>query len=508
VKHVSAHIEVEDIHKRFGGVHALRGVSLSIERASIVGLVGENGAGKSTLGKIIGGLIQPDGGHVRISGEEMRFRAPRDALRAGVAMITQELSIVPARSTVENVFLGVEQATAGVVSKREILKRYRSLAELTGFDIDPATRAGDLRVAEQIRVEIMRALARNANAIVMDEVTAALTFDEAKRLFEIVQTLRGRGTTIIYVSHFLDEVLALVDHVHVMRDGELVKSGPASEETPESLVTAMVGRQLELTFPEKRRPAADAPVVFEAKGISRDGVLHGIDVSVRAGEIVGIAGLIGSGRSEFVRAIFGADRSDTGTIEVGGKQVKIKSPGDAVRAGIAMLPESRKDQGLMLQRSIIENVTLPHLRAVSRGGVVSARKEAAEVKDLATRLDVRTSSLSAQVGTLSGGNQQKVLFAKWLLRRPVVLMADEPTRGVDVGAKLQIYELLTSLAAEGLGVLLISSELEEVLGLSHRVLVMREGAIVAEFDGDDFDQEQVMQAAFAAGVDATPRHAA
>jgi ABC-type sugar transport system ATPase subunit len=497
----SPHVDLRDIHKRFGGVHAVRGVSLSCERGQILGLVGENGAGKSTIGKVLAGLVRPDSGRVLIGGEEQRFREPRDALDAGIAIITQELAIVPRRSVVENVFLGREDRRLGlVVDAAAVGRRYAELAELTGFDIPSDTKAGDLPVAQQIRVEIMRALARNANVIVMDEVTAALTMDESARLFEIIRTLRERGTTVVYISHFLKEVLVLCDDVMVMRDGALVKRSSAAAETPDSLVTAMVGRALELTFPPKRELPENAPVICEVKGLRRAKIVNDVSLSVRAGEIVGIAGLIGSGRSEFARVLFGADRSDGGTVEMLGESVRIKSPGDAVRAGMAMVPESRKDQGLMMRRSIVENVALPHLRGVSRAGVIEGAREKDEVSDIARQLDVRTSSLKALVGTLSGGNQQKVLFAKWLLRTPRLLIADEPTRGVDVGAKQEIYKLIASLAAEGLGVLLISSELEEVIGLSHRVLVMREGRLVAEFAGDAVDQGSVMRAAFGHGV--------
>jgi ABC-type sugar transport system ATPase subunit len=488
-------IEVEEVHKRFGGVHAVRGVSLGFDAGTIVGLVGENGAGKSTIGKMIAGLLRPDEGRILVAGQEVRFHTPRDALRAGIGIITQELSIIPSRSVVENVFLGIEQASFGLVSKPALRKRYAELAELTGFEIEPETKARDLRTAEQIRVEIMRALARDARVIVMDEVTAALTFDESERLFEIVRTLRERGTSVVYVSHFLQEVLALVDEVFVMRDGLLVKQAPASEETPKSLVTAMVGRSLDVVFPPRPPVPDDAPVVCSMKGITRAGVVEDVSIDVRAGEVVGLAGLIGSGRTELVRCVFGADPLDSGTVEMLGEPVKIRKPGDAVRAGIAMVPESRKDQGLMMGLSISENVTLPHLDQVSNGGVINGGREGSAVRALTERLGVRAPSIRTLVETLSGGNQQKVLFAKWLFRSPRFLIADEPTRGVDVGAKQQIYELIASLAEQGLGVLLISSELEEVLGLSHRVLVMREGRIVAEFP-QGVSQETVMQAAF------------
>lgn len=498
-------LEVDGLHKHFGGIHAVRGVTLQIERGTIHGLVGENGAGKSTLGKMIAGLFQPDDGKIRMEGEQAHFRAPRDALRAGIAIITQELAVVPARSVMENVFLGVENARVGLVVNRDLRRRYEGLAELTGFAIHPDKKVGELRLAQQIRVEIMRALARDARLIVLDEVTAALTIDEAERLFKVVRALRERGTTVIYISHFLDEVLRLADVVSVLRDGSLVKTNRAAAETSRSLVAAMLGRSLELVFPDKKPPAADAPTVLELAGITRRGVVEDASLAVRAGEIVGIAGLIGSGRTELARAAFGADSLDDGVVRVLGKPVAIRRPRDAIKAGIAMVPEARKEHGLMMRRSIVENVTLPHLASLSAGGIVRSRGELARVAELTRRLDVRASHLKAPVELLSGGNQQKVLFAKWLFRPPRVLIADEPTRGVDVGAKQQIYELIASLAAEGLGILLISSELEEVLGLSHRVLVMRDGRIVAEFDGAAVKEEEVMEAAFGEGRDEGPR---
>ncbi|MDX6591321.1 MAG: hypothetical protein QOJ13_517 [Gaiellales bacterium] len=498
-------VEVDEVHKRFGGVHAVRGVSLAIEAGSIRGLVGENGAGKSTLGKMIAGIHQPDDGEIRIEGRAVRLRSPRAALQAGIAIITQELATVPTRSVIENVFLGVETTRANVVvNNKDLAQRYEQLVDATGFDIAPQKRVGELRISQQIRVEIMRALARDARLIVMDEVTAALTIDEAERLFEVVRTLRGRGTTVVYISHFLDEVLRLVDDVTVMRDGSHVKTSPAADETPRSLVTSMLGRSLDLVFPDKKFPDPAGAPVFEVEGITRRGIVNDVSLQVRAGEIVGIAGLIGSGRTELVRAVFGADSIDSGTVKVEGKTVKINRPRDAIRAGVAMVPESRKEQGLMMRRSIVENVTLPHLAVLSKGGVMRAGDEIGQVADITKRLDVRASSLNAPVDSLSGGNQQKVLFSKWLFRAPRLLIADEPTRGVDVGAKQQIYELLAKLAADGLGVLLISSELEEVLGLSHRVLVMRDGRIVAEFNGATVQEEEVMQAAFGEGRDDQP----
>jgi ABC-type sugar transport system ATPase subunit len=492
-----AHVELRGVSKRYGGVQALRDVDLRIERGSIHGLVGENGAGKSTLSKVIAGAVQPDSGDLIVDGRQAHYRSPRDALADGITLVAQELALLPRRSVIENVFLGIESSRLGFVVDADIRREYARLSDRLGFGLPPKVRVGMLRTAEQQKVEILRALARHAELIVMDEPTAALTIDEAERLFGIIKSLQADGTTIVYVSHLLDQVLNLVDTVTVLRDGQLVRTAPAGNETPESLVVGMLGRSLNLAFPAKSSLPPDAPVVLSVRDLTRAGALEDISFDVKAGEIVGLAGLIGSGRSEVARAIFAADGHDRGTVELDGAKLRLRKPKDAVRAGIAMLPESRKEQGLLMGRSIVENVTLPHLGEVSTGGFLAGGKQLRETSALTTQLDVRARRVTSRVDTLSGGNQQKVLFAKWLFRRPRVLIADEPTRGVDVGAKRSIYELIARLAGEGMAVVLISSELEEVIGLAHRVLVMRRGRIVAEFDGRTVSEDEVMHAAFA-----------
>jgi ribose transport system ATP-binding protein len=495
------HLTLHGISKRFGGVTALRDVSLSIERGSIHALVGENGAGKSTLGKLVAGYYAPDAGELTIDGQPVKFRSTRDALLAGITIVGQERSILPRRSVIDNVFLGRESRSAGLIHQRAMTKRYSKLCRATGFDLPGNAKVGSLRVSEQLQVEILRALVRDARLLIMDEVTAALTAAESERLFSVIRSLRREGRTVIYISHFLGEVLALADTVTVLRDGSLIRTGATATETPASLVTAMLGRALELTFPEKVYPSEDAPTVLSVRGLSRVGVLDDVSLEVRAGEIVGLAGLIGSGRTELARAVFGADRRDSGEIEIAGRSTTVRHPRDAIKAGLALVPESRKEQGLLMRSSIIENTSLVHLGEVARLGVLRFGRERRQVVDLVSRLDVRASGPRALIDTLSGGNQQKVLFGKWLFRTPRVLIADEPTRGVDVGAKHAIYELITGLAAEGMGVLLISSELEEVLGLAHRVLVMRFGSLVAEFDSRSAAADDIMRAAFAADAD-------
>jgi rhamnose transport system ATP-binding protein len=379
-----------------------------------------------------------------------------------------------------------------------VRRRYVELEARTGFGLDPDARVGALRTADQQKAEILRAIARDARLILMDEPTAALTADESARLLGIVADLAEGGTAVVLVSHHLDEVLTAARTITVMRDGRVVRTGPAGEETTDSLVTAMVGRALELTFPPRRPPPEDAPVVLEARGLRRARAVEDVSLSIRAGEIVGLAGLVGSGRSEVARLLFGADRLDAGEIRLDGAPVTVRGPGDAARRGIAMVPESRKEQGLLMMRSIRENATLATLPRYATAGVIRSDALREQADSLAERLDVRAPSTRVRVGSLSGGNQQKVLFAKWLAVEPRVLIADEPTRGIDVAAKQQIHALIAELAESGMAVLLISSEVEEVLGLAHRVLVMRRGRVVQELAGAAANQENVMRAAFAA----------
>ena len=493
---MTALVELRGISKRFGGVNALSGIDLSIEEGSIHALVGENGAGKSTLGRIVAGVHRPDEGELRVAGERVDYRSPRSALRLGVTLITQEGALVPHRSVLENVFLGIESGSAGIVNTRETRKRYYELLERVQLDLPPRATIRSLSLSDQKKVELLRAVARNARVLVMDEPTAASTPEEAEQVFNIVRGLHRLGTTVVYVSHFLKEVLQLAGTVTVLRDGRIVRTAPAAEETPERLVAAMLGRTIDLAFPEKSEPAADAPVVLSVRDVSRPPAVNGVSFDVREGEILGLAGLIGSGRSELARAIVGADRRDTGDLELRERRLRVRSPRDAISAGVVLLPEDRKAQGLLTKRSVADNIALPHFSAFSRAGLISERRTRNATSSLMGRVDVRAAGPLARISTLSGGNQQKTLFARWMYRRPQVFIADEPTRGVDVGAKRAIYELIHALAAEGAAVILISSEHEEVLGLAHRVLVMREGRIAAELAGADMTEDALLRAAF------------
>ncbi len=502
------HVELRDISKSFGGTHALKGVSLTIGRGAIHALVGENGAGKSTLGKIISGAHTPDHGQLLLAGEPVRFHSPRDAISRGVILIAQELAVVPSLTVAQNVFLGVEPRHAGFQNRRELRRRYAELAATVGFELDGDANAGSLRTADQQKVEILRALSRNAQLIVMDEPTAALSRPDVEALHKIIRQLARNGTTVVLVSHFLGEVLELADEVTILRDGLLVHTVPAAGQSEESLMAAMLGRPLDATFPAKRPAAADAPVVLSVRDLVAPGV-EGVSFDLRAGEILGLAGLVGAGRTEVARAIYRANRVHGGSVTVtagrvaadGGQAGAVAvtgTPRAAMRAGVAMIPESRKEQGLLLERSVLENVSLSNLKAVSRAWLVRPGPERRTVRDVLARVDVRGGGQSARAAALSGGNQQKLLFGRSLLRDPRVLIADEPTRGVDVGAKRAIYELLTSLTASGLGVLLISSDVEEILGLAHRVLVMRGGRVTTELTGEEVTEAAILGAAFGA----------
>jgi ABC-type sugar transport system ATPase subunit len=508
------HVELVDVSKSFGGVRALDEVSLKIARGSIHALVGENGAGKSTLGKIISGVLAPDRGQLLIDGEPVAFHSPREAITRGIVLIAQELSVVPALSVAENVFLGTEPRRAGFVARRALRRRYAELAATAGFELAGDLRGRGLRTADQQKVEILRALGRNAALIVMDEPTAALSRPDAERLHQVIRRLAAGGTTVVLVSHFLREVAELADEVTILRDGRLVRTAPAADETEETMLSAMLGRSLGTAFPARRPVPPQAKVVLAARSVSAPGV-HDVSLDVRAGEIVGLAGLVGSGRTELARALCQAQRITAGTVTTGtgGEQLAggppggrrllsgvrpARSPRGALRAGLAMIPESRKEQGLMLGRPIRENVSLASLGRLSELGLVRRGKERQAVATVLGQVGARVPAQAAPVSTLSGGNQQKALFARMLLAGPRVLVADEPTRGVDVGAKRAIYDLLTELAGEGLGVLFISSDTEEILGLAHRVLVMRAGRIAAELSGDAMTEAAILAAAFGA----------
>ncbi|HWH24655.1 MAG TPA: sugar ABC transporter ATP-binding protein [Candidatus Limnocylindria bacterium] len=489
-------LRVEAISKSFGETRALSEVSLSVRPASVHALVGENGAGKSTLGRIIAGIIRPDAGRIYIDGEPVELNWPRDALDRGIAAIAQEIALVPSLTAAENVLLGVEPCRLGFVRRRTMAQRYRELAASVGFEVPADRPVGSLSIAQQQEVEILRALSRNARLVVMDEPSARLSAAETDKLHRLIRALAEGGRSVLLISHFLNEVLAVADTVSVLRDGRAVHEAPTATQTEASLVEKMLGRKLGAQFPARRPAPPSAPVVLRAADLSGPG-FDGVSLAVRAGEIVGLAGLVGAGRTEVGRAIVGAAPVHAGTLEIDGAERRFKTPRDGRRRGVLMIPESRREQGLFHLRSARENVSVASLEQLSRLGFVESRRERTVTDDVIERVDVRAPA-DAPASALSGGNQQKLLFARTMLVGPRLLVADEPTRGVDVGAKRAIYDLLVGLAADGMAILLISSELEEILGLAHRVLVMRSGRLVAELSRDEMSEQRILAAAFRA----------
>jgi ABC-type sugar transport system ATPase subunit len=489
-------LEAENIDKRFPGVHALDNVSLTITPGEVHAVVGENGAGKSTLMKILAGAYGPDRGTIRIDGEAVTIENPRAAQDLGIITIYQELSLVDALSVGENVFLGDLPTRSGGswrVDWPTVWSRAAELLERVGLRIRPQTRVRDLSVAQKQMVEIARALARNVRVLILDEPTSSLTERETEKLFEIISQLRNRGVGIIYISHRLGEVFRIAQQVIVLRDGIVVGSLPVRDASEDLLVRMMVGRDLARLFTEAR--ASDAPVRLEVRGLSRRGVLHDVSLSLRGGEIVGLAGLVGAGRTELARCLFGADSISEGEILLDGAKVDIRSPGHAVDLGIALVPEDRKLQALILGMGVRENLSLPVLDRLGSPFVPSRRRERALASDYIRSLTIRTPHMEQRVSALSGGNQQKVVIARWLATKPKVLILDEPTRGIDVGAKAEVHALIARLAEQGVAILMISSELPEILGMSHRILVMRGGRIVAEIPRQDATEESIMAAA-------------
>jgi rhamnose transport system ATP-binding protein len=487
-------VELRGVEKSFGGVQALRGVDLALAPGEVHSLVGENGAGKSTLVRILGGVHHPDAGSVVIAGEALDLHGPRDARARGIAVIHQEPALFPDLDVAENVYMGRQplDRSRGIAWKR----MYRDVAELLrslGVSLDPRAPVQGLSVADQQLVEIAKALSMDARVVVMDEPTAALSSRETDELFRIIKDLRSRGVAILFISHRLEEVFALSDTVTVLRDGGHVITASAAELDTTALIRHMVGRELGELFP-KGEAEIGAPAL-EVRGLTREGVFSDVSFTLRRGEIVGLAGLVGAGRSEVARAIFGIDVLDGGEMFGDGRPLAIRSARDAMKAGLAFVPEDRQHQGLVLEMAIDDNATLPFLRRLSRFGLINRKREAKIAAEFTTRLQVKAAGLRQPAQSLSGGNQQKVVLAKWLATDPKVLILDEPTRGIDIGTKAEVHRIISGLAAEGLAILLISSELPEVLGMADRVLVMHEGRLTGEFARDEADQERVMRAA-------------
>ncbi len=490
-------LELRGISKRFPGVVALDDVAFDLRAGEVHVLVGENGAGKSTLVKILSGIYQPDEGEILLDGRPVTLPDPHAAQRLGISTVHQELNLVPHLDVGRNMYLGREPLLgAGVIDWPALYRGAAAQLGALGMSFDPHTRVSRLGVALQQMTEIAKALIAEARVLILDEPTAAITAEEANQLFRIVAALRDQGAAIIFISHHLEDATRIGDRVTVLRDGKLVVTRPMAGTTPRELIRLMVGRELTQQFPE--RPHEPGPVALKVSGLNRQGVLRDVSFTVRQGEIVGIAGLVGAGRTEVARAIFGIDRIDSGEIEIHGRPARVANPRQAIRHRLALLPEDRKQQGLVLLLSVADNIVMAAPEKLpAPPGLVPPGQRVRVADRFIQALRIRTPSALQRVMNLSGGNQQKVVLAKWLLTEADIFFFDEPTRGIDVGAKVEVYRLMNELLARGAAIVMISSELPEVLGMSDRILVMREGRIVAEMAAADATQEGVMTLAAA-----------
>jgi ribose transport system ATP-binding protein len=492
-------LKVEGVSKGFPGVQALNGVNFELRRGEVHALVGENGAGKSTLMKILSGVYRPDSGKVILRGKEVHFQNSREAAEVGIGIIYQELNLIPHLTVAQNIFIGHEPRTPlGYIDDRKMNVDAAAILGQLNLDIDPSRRLNTFPIAKQQMVEIAKALSKDSDILIMDEPTSALAESEIDELFKVIHGLRDRGVGIIYISHRLDELKHIVDRITVFRDGQYIDTCEFSAVTLDEVVAKMVGRKLEKMFPSRNNKPTDRKLL-EVRHIVREGVLKDISFDLYEGEILGFAGLMGAGRSELARAIFGADPITSGEVWRDGKRLRIHSPSDAIESGIAYLSENRKEEGLAVKMRLDQNVTMANIGAVSNLlGVISQARELKATGTYVDELNIRTPSLQQVINNLSGGNQQKVVIAKWLFRDSRILIFDEPTRGIDVGAKYAIYELIEKLAREGVGVIMISSELPEILGMTDRVLVLHEGRLTATLRTKETNQEEILN--YAAGL--------
>ena len=485
---------LEGATKRFGAVRALEDGSITLYPGEAHALLGENGAGKSTLVKILGGVYLADEGTLTIEGSPALFSGPAAARAAGVSIIYQEPSLFPDLTVAENIFMSRQPLRGGRrIDRGAMNEEAAAIFAQLGVELEPRRPARGLSVADQQIVEIAKALSLGAGVLVMDEPTAALTTVEAERLFEVIRTLRARGAAVLFISHRLEEVFANCQRVTVMRDGRFVRTALIGEVTVDDVIRSMVGRELSALFPKTETAPGD--VVLEVESLSSEGVFHDVSLTVRAGEIVALAGLVGAGRSEVARAVFGVDRRSSGTVRLAGRELPNGDPIAAMNAGMALVPEDRRQQGLVMDMGIDRNIALASLGRLRRGGLIRRSAESALADDWTTRLQVKYGRLRNAVATLSGGNQQKVVLGKWLARSPKLLIIDEPTRGIDVGTKAEVHRILDGLVADGTAVLMISSELPEVLAMADRVIVLREGRVTAELSREQADEDSVMRAA-------------
>jgi rhamnose transport system ATP-binding protein len=487
-------LEMRGVSKAFGAVAALSNARLSLFAGEAHALVGENGAGKSTMIKILAGALRADTGQILLDGVAVDLESPADARKAGIAVIYQEPTLFPDLSIAENIFVGRQPVgRTRQIDRAEMRRQAQAAFGRLGVELDPNRLARGLSVADQQIVEIAKAISFNARVIVMDEPTAALSSVEVARLFAVVRALRADGAAVLFISHRLEEVFAICQRVTIMRDGRFVRTAPVGDLTIDDIIRSMVGRDLDALFPKTETAAGS--VVLDVQRLTREGVFTDVSFTVSSGEIVGLAGLVGAGRSEVARAIFGIDRHDAGSVAIRGKALPNGSPLAAMSAGVAFVPEDRRQQGLVMEMAIDHNVALASLRRLRRRGLIFRSSERELASDWAVKLRLKFGRLKNPVATLSGGNQQKVVLSKWLARGPALLIVDEPTRGIDVATKAEVHRLLDELVAQGVAVLMISSELPEVLGMADRILVLREGRLVAEMTRDAADEDSVMRAA-------------
>jgi ribose transport system ATP-binding protein len=502
-------LEVREVTKRFPGVVALDSVSFQLRAGEVHALVGENGAGKSTLIKVVTGVYRPDGGQILFGGEEVSFASPREAQEAGISTIYQEINLIPLRSVAQNIFLGREPRTSfGLTDARRMNREAEEILERYGIEADVTAPVRSLGVAVQQMVAIAKAVSMEARVVIMDEPTSSLEAHEVETLFRVIRQLREDGVGVVYVSHRLEELYELCERVTVLRDGKVVHVGDLAELPRLELIATMLGREVpeveQRTAAHEAREARVGEPVLEAHNLTAHHAPKDVSIEVRRGEVVGLAGLLGSGRTETAKAIFGAQSLDSGTVEIDGQDVNPDSPGEAIKSGLAFLPEDRKAEGIIPDLSVTENIIAAALPRLSHGGFVSKKEQDELVERFMTRLSIKASSPDQPVGELSGGNQQKVMLARWLCLEPKVLILDEPTQGIDVGAKAEVQQLIAELAEGGLGVVMIDSEPEEILEGSDRVIVLRDGAVVGTLSGDELTEENLV-GAIAGGESSQPK---
>lgn len=492
-------LEMRNIVKLFPGVKALDNAQLRLKKGQVHALIGENGAGKSTLMKILLGIYEQDEGEVIYKGSPVHFKTPHDALQAGISMIHQEISLIPTVSVAENVWIGREKEfeKAGVISARRRNAAAQKLLDELGIHIDANKIVRELSVANMQLVEIARAVSYNSDIIIMDEPTSSLSDGEIEILYKIISSLSAKGTSVIFISHKLEEIFEVCSRVTVMRDGQFISEHAADEITQDELVTKIAGREIKDLFPKvETTPGA---VVLEVKNLCAGKTFQNVSFQLREREILGVSGLVGAGRTEIMRAIFGIDQYESGEVLIAGKPVKIRSPKDAIRNGLAMVTEDRRGSGIIAGLAVKANISLAYLSTIcNKLTFINKKKEERDAQEMREKLQIHTASLNQVIGSLSGGNQQKAILARWLLDKPKILILDEPTRGIDVGSKSEIHRLISDLAAEGMAVIMISSEMPEILGMSDRVLVVREGRIMGEFMRGEADQETLVKRAFGA----------